>query len=339
MAPDPAAVNSWMQANVPDYAGPVSIQRLSGGQSNPTFRLTTPHREYVLRSKPVGVLLPSAHRVDREFRVLRALAASAVPTPTVHAYCENADIIGSAFYVMDFVPGRIFWDQLMPDLTAEDRKSNFDSMNATIAALHAIDPASVGLEDFGRAGNFVTRQIRRLGEQYHAYPGERIAELDELIAWLPAHLPPEQAPRIIHGDFKVDNLIFHPGEPKVVAVLDWELSTLGDAIADFSYHAMAWYLEPDLFRGFAGALPRAPGIPQVGEYVAAYERRTRTSVIEHWRFYVVFSMFRLAAILHGISQRANAGTAADPDARRVGAQAAPVSARAWELANQKRDLL
>jgi aminoglycoside phosphotransferase (APT) family kinase protein len=339
MAPDPAAVDSWMQANVPDYAGPVSIQRFSGGQSNPTFRLATARKEYVLRSKPLGVLLPSAHRVDREFCVLRALAASAVPIPRVYAYCEDSQIIGSDFYVMDFVPGKIFWNQLMPDMTSEDRRSNFDSMNATIAALHMIDPGSIGLQDFGRSGNYLTRQIRRFTEQYRSSTGERIRELDKLIAWLPEHLPPEQTPRIIHGDFKVDNLVFHPREPRVVAVLDWELSTLGDPIADFSYHAMAWYLEPDLFRGFAGALQSAPGIPSVGEYVAAYERRTKASSSEHWRFYVVFSMFRLAAILYGIAQRADAGTAADPDAKRVGAQSAPVAARAWELASRKGDLL
>ncbi len=332
-------IEAWMQRNVGEFTGPIRIQRFSGGQSNPTFRVSAAGKEYVLRSKPMGELPRGAHRIDREYRVLQALQHSNVPVPKIHAYCEDPAVIGAEFYIMDFVAGRIFWDQLMPNTTGEDRRRNFDSMNATIAALHSIEPRSVGLEAFGHSGNYLLRQISRFTEQYHSSRGERIMELEQLIDWLPRNLPPEHLPRIIHGDFKVDNLVFDSAEPRVVAVLDWELSTIGDPLADFSYHAMAWYLEPDLFRGFAGAVKSTPGIPELSDYVAAYERRTTPIPSEHWRFYVVFSMFRLAAILYGIAQRVGAGTAADADAARVGKQAAPVAARAWHLASIGGSLL
>jgi aminoglycoside phosphotransferase (APT) family kinase protein len=334
-----AGLEAWMRANVDGFSGLVRIEKFSGGQSNPTFRVSSADQEFVLRSRPTGELLRSAHRVDREFQVLKALQHTAVPVPRVYAYCDDAQVIGAAFYLMDFVDGRIFWNQLMPQMTAVDRGRHFDSMNSTMAAIHSIDVRAVGLEGFGPTGNYLLRQIRRFTDQYRSSSGERILELDQLIDWLPRHLPPERTASVIHGDFKVDNLVFDPSQPRVVAVLDWELSTIGDPLADFSYHAMAWYMEPDLFRGFAGAATAASGIPELTHYVAAYERRTSTIPSEHWRFYVVFSMFRLASILYGITQRATAGTAADADAARVGAQAAPVAARAWQLANGKDSLL
>jgi len=332
-------IEAWMAANVDGFKGPIRVERFSGGQSNPTFRVSTTDKEFVLRARPTGDLFRSAHRVDREYRVLKALHNTAVPVPRVHAYCDVAEIIGAAFYVMDYVEGTIFWDQLMPNETALDRARHFDSMNATIAAIHSIDVRAVGLEGFGHPGNYLSRQIQRFTEQYRSSRSERIPELDHLIDWLPNHLPPERPACVIHGDFKVDNLVFDGSTHRVAAVLDWELSTLGDPLADFSYHAMAWYLEPTLFRGFAGAETSASGIPALTDYVAAYERRTRPIPCEHWKFYIVFSMFRLASILHGISQRAHAGTAADTDAALVGKQSAPVAARAWQLANIEGSLL
>jgi aminoglycoside phosphotransferase (APT) family kinase protein len=334
-----AGIEAWMRANVQGFSGPIRIEKFSGGQSNPTFRISAADREFVLRSRPTGDLLRSAHRVDREYRVLKALQDTAVPVPRVHAHCEDTEVIGAAFYIMDYVDGEIFWDQLMPNEGTKDRARHFDSMNSTIAAIHSIDFRAVGLEGFGHPGNYLSRQIQRFTEQYRSSCSERIKELDQLIDWLPRHLPPERMACVIHGDFKVDNLVFDRSAHRVAAVLDWELSTLGDPLADFSYHAMAWYLEPNLFRGFAGAATAASGIPALTDYVAAYERRTSPIPGEHWRFYIVFSMFRLASILHGISQRAHAGTAADADAALVGRKAAPVAARAWQLANTEGSLL
>ena len=344
MTPDPNTINplaieAWMTTHVAGFSGPVTVRRFMGGQSNPTYRLGTPSHDYVLRRKPMGELLPGAHRVDREFRVLKALENSTVPIPKAYAYCDDLAVIGSAFYVMDCVAGRIFWDQLMPEVDDAARASSFDSMNGTIAALHSIDPKAIGLDTFGHSENYLVRQIRRWSSQYETYGGERVAAMEEIIDWLPQHMPPDGAPRIVHGDYKIDNIVFHAVESRVTGVLDWELATIGDPLADFSYHAMAWYLEPDLFRGFAGALSRAPGIPAVADYVAAYEHRTGARLREHWRFYLVFSMFRLAGILFGIAQRAKTGTAADPDAARVGAQASPVSERAWHIANTTETLL
>jgi aminoglycoside phosphotransferase (APT) family kinase protein len=253
--------------------------------------------------------------------------------PAVHGLCEDPDIAGSPFYVMDFVPGRLFLSVSMPGVTPHERRALFDSMNGTIAALHSIRPEEVGLQDFGRPENYLQRQLARWTKQYHASVTEPIAQMERIIEWLPRHMPAERGGRLVHGDFKLDNLIFHPTQPRIVAVLDWELATVGDPLADFAYHVMPWHLEPDLFRGWAGLDLPALGIPGEEEYVSAYVRRSGLTHVPSWRFYLVFSMFRLAAILQGIAKRAADGTAADEAAAAVGRQARPVAVRAWELAS------
>jgi len=327
---------AWMTEHVPGFSGPLQARVLSGGQSNPTYQLSAPSGEYVLRRKPLGLILPSAHAVEREFRILKALRGSAVPVPRVYDLCEATEIAGSPFYVMEFVPGRIFMNVDAAGVGRDERGAMFESMNATIAALHAITPAAVGLEDFGRPENYLQRQLARWTRQYRASITDPIVQMDQIIDWLGTHLPPERGGRLVHGDFKLDNLIFHPTEPHIVAVLDWELATVGDPFADFAYHVMPWHLEPDLFRGWAGLDLAALGIPSELEYVAAYARRSELAEVPAWRFYLVFSMFRLAAILQGIAKRAADGTAADSRASDVGRQARPVASRAWELASGSR---
>ncbi len=332
---DLARLPAWMQAHVPGYHGVLEARLIKGGQSNPTYLLTADSGEYVLRRKPMGDLLPSAHAVDREHRVMAALAGSAVPVPRVYAYCADPAVIGSVFYVMDFVAGRILWDPRLPELRSTDRGLVFDQMNQTIAALHAIDPATVGLDDYGRPSRFVARQIERWTKQFRASATAHSPAMEALITWLPEHLPPEQPARIIHGDYRLDNVILHETEPRVMAVLDWELSTLGDPLADFANHAAAWRITPDIFRGLAGVDFAALGLPTESEYVASYCRRTGRDRIENWEFYLAFSLFRLSAILQGIAKRALDGTAAHPNAAALGAMAGPMAERAWLLAQGK----
>src|SRR4051794_6961565 len=261
----PGRLEAWLRGNVVGFRGPLAAERFSGGQSNPTYKLTSASGEYVLRRKPPGQLLPSAHAVDREFRVMRALAGTRVPVPRVHALCEDDSVIGSAFYVMEFLDGRIFWDQRLPEIAdTVERGAMFDSMNAVIAALHTVDYNAVGLDDFGRPGNYMGRQIARWSRQYRASETEKIAEMDRLIDWLPLHVPAESAPAIVHGDYRMDNLVFHKTEPVIIGVLDWELSTIGDPLADFAYHVMTWRVTPELFRGLAGIDFAASGIPDEG---------------------------------------------------------------------------
>ena len=268
-------LEAWLRVTVPGFRGPIAAERFAGGQSNPSYKLTTGAGPLVLRRKPPGVLLPSAHAVDREFRVLRALGPTAVPVPRVHALCEDDDVIGSAFYVMEYLDGRIFWDQRLPEIASpEERRAMFASMNAVIAALHGVDHEAVGLGDFGRPGNYMGRQIARWSRQYRASETETIRAMDALIDWLPQHLPPEGAAAIVHGDYRMDNLIFHNEEPRVIGVLDWELSTIGDPLADFAYHCLTWRVTPELFRGLAGVDFAALGIPDEAEYVALYCRQT-----------------------------------------------------------------
>ena len=329
---DVVRLASWLEANIEGFAGPLKVEQFKGGQSNPTYKLTAGSGSYVLRRKPSGALLPSAHAVDREFRVLRAVAGTGVPVPEVLALCEDAAVIGTMFYVMRFVAGRVFWDQRLPELTRGERAEIFDSLNATIAALHRIDPTAVGLTDFGRPGNYMQRQVARWSKQYRAAETTPIDAMDRLIDWLPAHLPPESKTRIVHGDFRLDNVIVHPTQPRVIAVLDWELSTLGDPLGDFAYHMMSWRLEPELFRGLARVDFGALGIPNENAYLAAYRRRTGEDPGTHWEFYMVYSLFRVAAILQGIGKRALDGTAASPSAAALGSKAAPIAARAWSMA-------
>jgi aminoglycoside phosphotransferase (APT) family kinase protein len=326
-------LESWLRGHVEGFRGPLAAERFAGGQSNPTYKLTAASGNYVLRRKPPGPLLPSAHAVDREYRVMRALADTPVPGPRVFALCEDDAVIGSAFYVMEHLDGRIFWDQRLPEVARPaERAAMFQSMNAVIADLHRVDYPAVGLQEFGRPGNYMARQIARWSRQYRASETETIAAMDRLIDWLPEHLPPEGAPAIVHGDYRMDNLIFHPSEPRVIGVLDWELSTIGDPLADFAYHVLTWRVTPELFRGLAGVDFAALGIPDEAEYVAAYCRRTGREAIPGWEFYLVYSLFRIAAILQGIAKRAIDGTAAGADAAEQGRLARPLAEQAWALA-------
>jgi len=326
----------WLGTYLDGFRGPLVAERFAGGQSNPTYRLSAASGDYVLRKKPPGPLLPSAHAVDREYRVMRALAGTGVPVPRVHALCEDDAVIGSAFYVMEFLDGRIFWDQRLLDQSRDERAAMFDSMNAVIAALHSLDYAAFGLGDFGRPGNYMARQIARWSRQYRASETGKQPAMDRLIDWLPAHLPTEGAPAVVHGDYRMDNLVFHKTEPRVIGVLDWELSTIGDPLADFAYHCLTWRVTPELFRGLAGIDFAALAIPAESQYVAAYCRRTGRVAIGDWEFYLSYSLFRLAAILQGIAKRAIDGTAASADAVATGATARPMGEMAWELARSLR---
>ncbi len=327
----PAALERWLAENVADYRGPAALSRFSGGQSNPTFRLDAPSGRYVLRRKPIGETLPSAHAVDREFRVLSALAATDVPVPRVHALCADPGVAGSMFYVMDLVPGRLFWAPTLPELTAAERRGIFASMNDVIAAIHRLRPADIGLADYGRPGDYLQRQVGRWTRQYRAAELGRIDAMEALIAWLPDNLPAEGETRLVHGDYRLDNVLIHPTEPRLVAVLDWELSTLGDPRADFAYHAMSWRLAPQLFRGLEGCDFAALGIPSEAEYVADYVRKSGFDPRPDWTFFLVLSMFRIASILQGIAHRAMTGTAANADAAEVGAKARPIAERALRI--------
>ncbi len=327
-----ARLDRWMRDNIDGFRGPLAAEQFEGGQSNPTYKLLSGAGSYVLRRKPLGRLLPSAHAVDREYRVMRALSGTAVPVPKVYALCEDDAVIGSAFYVMEFLDGRIFWDPRLPGLAPAERRAMFQSMNTVIAALHSVDHVEAGLAAFGRPGNYLARQVARWSRQYQASETEKQPAMDRLIEWLPCHLPPEPEPRIVHGDYRIDNLIYHPTEPRVIGVLDWELSTIGDPLADFAYHAMAWRVTPELFRGLAGVDFEASGIPTEEEYVASYCERTGRARTGDWEFYMVYSLFRLAAIMQGIAKRAIDGTAASPEAVELGRLARPVGEQAWALA-------
>lgn len=324
-------LDAWMTSNVQDYRGPLEVRQFKGGQSNPTFLLVTPGKKYVLRRKPPGKLLPSAHAVDREYRVIRALRQTDVPVATAHALCEDDSIVGTAFYVMDCVEGRIFWDQRLPDLNREERGQIFDAMNRTIAALHKVDYQAIGLGDFGKPGDYFARQIARWSKQYRASETESIPAMDKLIEWLPAHIPPGDETSIVHGDYRMDNMIFHPTEPRVIAVLDWELSTLGHPLGDFSYHLMSWRLAPEVFRGLAGVDFAALGIPDEAAYCRLYCQRTGRTDIPHLEFYMAYNMFRIAGILQGIMGRVKDGTAASEHALESGKRAKPIAEIAWAV--------
>lgn len=316
VALDAAALETWLEANVAGYRGPLTIEQFKGGQSNPTYRLTTPGAQYVMRRKPPGELVKGAHDVLREARVLSALAPTAVPVPEVLGICDDDAVVGSAFYVMALVEGRIFWDASFGEVPVGERAAYFDAMNAVIAALHQVVPEAVGLGDFGRPGNFFARQIGRWSKQYlEDEAAGRNADMDALVEWLPQNIPADEDSGIVHGDFRCDNMIFHPTEPRVVAVLDWELSTLGSPVSDFAYHALMYRMPPDIVAGLGGANPVPLGLPTEAAYVDAYCRRTGRSEIPGWDFYVAFNFFRLAAIFHGIKGRVIRGSANSAHAR------------------------
>lgn len=310
-----AALDAWLTEKMPGFAGPVQIAQFSGGQSNPTYRLTTPSGSYVLRRKPPGPLLKGAHDVMREARVMQALDASSVPVPSILAVCDDADVIGTPFFVMELVVGRIFWDAAFRELPIGDRAAYFDAMNATMAKLHSVDPTSIGLGDYGRAGNYFERQIARWTRQYQDDTlAGRNPDMDALVEWLPTAIPHDEETRIVHGDFRCDNLIFHPDRPEVLAILDWELSTLGHPLADFAYHAMMYRVPGDIVAGLGGLNPSELGLPDESAYVAAYCNRTGRLDIDHWDFYIAFNLFRLAAIFHGIKGRVLRGNAVSTQA-------------------------
>jgi len=325
-------LEGWMRDHIGGFPGPLAAEQFEGGQSNPTYKLLAGSGCYVLRRKPAGQLLPSAHAVDREYRVMRALSGTAVPVPEVHALCEDDSVIGTAFYVMEFLDGRIFWDPRLPGCSTAERRAMFQSMNTVIAALHSVDYVKLGLAEFGRPGNYMARQVARWSRQYQASETAKQPAMDRLIEWLPRRLPPEGEARIVHGDYRVDNLIFHATEPRVIGVLDWELSTIGDPLADFAYHAMAWRVSPELFRGLAGVDFVALGIPNEAEYVAAYCARTGHGRVADWEFYMVYSLFRMAAIMQGIAKRAIDGTAVSRESVELGRLARPFGEQAWALA-------
>lgn len=331
-----AALARWMAEHVPDFAGPLRIEQFRGGQSNPTYRLITPARSYVLRRKPPGVLLASAHAIDREYRVIAALHATGFPVPQPFGLEADPAVIGTAFYVMEHVEGRIFWDASFPDVPRAARAGYFDAMNATIARLHSLDPVTIGLGDYGRPGNYFMRQIGRWSQQYlEDEAAGRVAAMDRLVEWLPQQVPPGDELAIVHGDFRCDNMIFAADEPRVLAVLDWELSTLGHPLGDFAYHLMMYRMPAVGVTGLAGVNLAALGIPDETAYAKAYCQRTGrdpATLLPHLDFLIAFNMFRLAAIVHGIRGRVARGTAASAHAVAMAATVEPLAERAWGIA-------
>ena len=327
---DEDALQRWMTAHIADFAGPLRVSQFKGGQSNPTYRLDTPSRSYVLRRKPPGTTAPGAHAVDREARVITALGATGFPVPHVYGLCTDENVIGTWFYVMECVEGRVFWNSRFETVPREDRPAYCDAMNATLARLHNLDPDAIGLGDYGKAGNYFRRQIDRWSRQYRADEiAGRDENLDRLINWLSEHVPPGDESRIVHGDFRADNMVFHPTEPRVVAVLDWELSTLGHPLADFTNHLMMYRLPPSLLSGLAGLDLEALNLPSEQAYIAAYCQRTGRDGIDNLNFYFAFALFRLAAIYHGIKARAARGTASSAHAADFAGQYTLIADLGW----------
>ena len=329
---DVAALERFMREHVEGFRGPLEVQQFKGGQSNPTFKLVAGDgKTYVMRRKPPGKLLPSAHAVDREYRVITALAKTGFPVARTYALCTDESVIGAMFYVMDCVEGRVLWDPQLPGMAPAERGAIFDAMNQVIARLHTVDYAAIGLADYGKPGNYFQRQIDRWTKQYRASETEKIEAMDRLIEWLPANVPAGEATSIVHGDFRIDNVIFHATEPRVLAVLDWELSTLGHPLADFSYHAMVWRLSSLEFRGLRGCDVAAMGIPTERDYVARYLERTGmpAPIAKDWAFCMAYNMFRAAAIFQGVMARALAGNAASALAVETGKRARPMAEAGW----------
>ena len=330
---DEAALAAWMQDHVAGYQGPLIVEQFKGGQSNPTYKLITPGRSYVMRRKPPGQLVKGAHAVDREARVLAALEKADFPVAHVYGLCTDDSVIGTWFFIMEMVEGRIMWDATFPDVDREERPAYFAAMNDTIAALHKVDYKAVGLEDYGRPGSYFERQIARWSKQYLAdEEAGRNPHMDRLIEWLPTAIPVGEEVSVVHGDFRSDNMIFHHREPRIIAVLDWELSTLGHPLADFAYHAMMYRMPPLIVPGLAGADLKALNIPSEEEYLAAYCRNSGRDSLPGYDFAMAFNFFRFAAIIHGIKGRYLRGTAANAEAKSR-ADAFPALAElAWDQA-------
>ena len=347
---DVPALSQWLEKNLHGFAGPLTVELFKGGQSNPTYKLNTPTQNFVMRSKPgpVAKLLPSAHAVEREFAVMQGLQGTQVPVPRMYCLCEDESVIGRAFYIMEFMPGRILWDQTLPGMTPDERGAIYNEMNRVIAALHTVKFAERGLAGYGKPGNYFDRQISRWSKQYLASAdgagpmSQPIDEMAQLMDWLPQNIPAmaraEHMVSIVHGDYRLDNLMFHPTEPRIIAVLDWELSTLGHPLADFSYHCMAWHIPPGAFRGIGGLDVESMGIPTEADYIRLYCERTGLTTPEalqaDWNFYMAYNLFRLAAILQGIAKRVEMGTAASAQAVKSAAGARPLAQMAWKFAQQ-----
>lgn len=333
---DTQALAGFIRDQVEDFKGELLVEQFKGGQSNPTFLLTAGSKQFVLRRKPPGELLPSAHAVDREFRVITALQDTEVPVAKSYAVCMDRDLIGSEFYVMDYVAGRIFWDPALPELGNDERRAMYEEMNRVIAELHTIDPSQIGLADYGRSGSYFERQVARWTKQYKAAETEHIEAMENLIAWLPENIPTGDETRIVHGDYRLDNVIFHPTEARILAVLDWELSTLGHPLADFAYHCMAWRRDNKEGRGLRGVDLSALAIPSEATYVQQYCQRTEREEISpsDWEYYMIFNMFRLAGILQGVMARALQGNASSSAALEAGRRAKPLAIQAWSLAEK-----
>jgi aminoglycoside phosphotransferase (APT) family kinase protein len=327
---DTAPLEAWMAANVPGYAGPLELRQFKGGQSNPTYQLITPTAKYVLRRKPPGKLLPSAHAVDREFKVVGALGRAGFPVARVYGLCTDEAVIGTWFYVMDMVEGRVLWAPSLPQQTPQERRAIYEAMVRTLAQLHSVDYAALGLSDFGKPGNYMGRQVERWSKQYKASEAEAVPEMDRLIAWLPTALPPQERTSIVHGDFRLDNMIFHPAEPRVLAVLDWELATLGEPLADLTYMLISW---------IGGPLAEIPdlaahGIPTIEEVAALYCRLTGRPGVPDLNWFLAYNAFRLAAILQGVGARVRDGTANHPDALAMAARVPGLAKVGWEYARR-----
>ncbi|MGF1454542.1 MAG: phosphotransferase [Alphaproteobacteria bacterium] len=331
---DEGRLHEYLSQTVDGYRGPLTVRQFKGGQSNPTYQLITPEKRYVLRRKPPGKLLKSAHAVDREFKVISALNKTDFPVPKTHVLCEDEAILGTMFYVMDFVEGRIFWEATLPQVDRAERAPIYDAMNETLARLHMTDYRAIGLEDFGRSGNYFARQISRWTKQYQLSETEEIAEMNRLIEWLPENIPDDPGDSIVHGDYRLDNMILHPTEPRVLAVLDWELSTTGHPLGDFTYHLLQWHMPSadgsgtSLVENDLAAL----GIPSESEYVKAYCRRTGREDIGNLNYYFAYNFFRLAGILQGIVGRVRDGTASSDHAARNAEQVRPLAETGWQFA-------
>ncbi|MEH6581789.1 MAG: phosphotransferase family protein [Halioglobus sp.] len=327
-------LREYLSATVPGFTGDLTAEKFAGGQSNPTFKLSAGGKHYVLRRKPEGELLKSAHAVDREYKVITALQGTDVPVPATYVLCEDDGVIGSMFYVMEYKEGRILWDPTLPEAkNPAERAAIYDEMNRTMAALHSVNVEAVGLTDFGKPGNYFERQVGRWSKQYRASETDHQPAMEALLTWLPANMPADDGiVSLVHGDYRLDNMMFHPTEPRVIALLDWELSTLGHPLADLANQCMAWMLPQEgAIRGLAG-IDRGPlGIPTDEEYIAQYCQRTGRSGIDNWSFYLAFSLFRLAAIVQGIKKRAQIGTASSAEAKSRGDLVGPLSEMALKL--------
>jgi aminoglycoside phosphotransferase (APT) family kinase protein len=335
---DEKKLEAYLSDHLPGFRGPLSVFQFKGGQSNPTYQLVTPSKKYVMRRKPPGKLLPSAHAVDREFRVLSALHPTGFPVAKPWLLCEDESITGTMFYVMDFIEGRVMWDATMPDIAPRQRSAMFDSANETLAKLHSFDYVKLGLSDYGKPGDYFARQISRWSKQYVASETEKNPEMDRLMEWLPKNIPPDNSVSLVHGDYHFSNIMFHPSEPRVVAVLDWEISTIGNPLGDLTYHIMPWRMTGDSISGaqasFATIDFKASGIPTLDEYLAAYCRRTGRKEIANLDFYTSYNLFRTGCILQGIVGRVRDGTAASPHAAEMAARVKPLGQAAWRYAQK-----